>query len=174
MGTTPITDAVELDAVAVSRKRGGFGNPGVQGIVDGKVEIDYVTAVFADEVIVGIDIRVETVVGTPEIDLSYQALIDQYVQITVHRSHAQLRKLVLQAFVEPVGGRVSSRSPKYLEDAVPLSASLVLFRFVDGIDSGVKGTPFLRLQSNQMQRPSKRSEEEYQPEEADCASSGDL
>lgn len=155
MGTAPITDAVELDAVAVGRKRGGFGHSIVEGIVDGKVEIDYITTVFADKVIVGINIRIETIVGTSEIDFPYQPLVDQYVQITVHRTHAQPRKLVLESFVEPVGGRVTSCSSKYLEDAVPLSASLVLLRFDDGKISGVKCTLFSRVQSNHTQRPSK-------------------
>lgn len=100
--------------------------------------------------VVGIDIRVESVEGASEINLPDKSLIDQNVQITVDRSHAQMRELFLQVFVDPIGGRVCSGFSKKFEDSVSLSAPFVSLFLSDGVVSGFQCTPDSCRQSNLM------------------------
>ena len=125
-----ITDPVEFDPVPADRKRGAPVDLSVQILVDGQIQVLDESAFVTDEVIVGLDFRVEPVEGTAEIYLSDIALIDQYIEISVNRAHAQVGESRFQAFIHPVRGRVSAGALKQLQDIFPLPAPFVqFFRF---------------------------------------------
>ena len=107
------------------RIRRSLVHPLVQGLVDRKLQIDDRTAAFADEMVVGPDVGVESIVGAAEIDLLDQSLLHQDVKVPVDRTHAEVGKLPLQPFVDPVSRGVPPGRLKQLQDAFPLPASLV-------------------------------------------------
>ena len=59
---------------------------------------------------------------------SILALIHQNAQVAIDGAHAQVRKLLLQFVVHPVGSGVVSRALQQLENSFTLSAALVLAR----------------------------------------------
>ena len=111
--------------MAAHRIRRGLVHPLIQGFIDRKLQIHDRTAALADEVVVRSDVGVETIVGAAEIYLLDQILLDQDVEIPVDCTHAEIRELPLQPFVDPISRGVPSGRPQQLEDSLPLPAPLI-------------------------------------------------
>ena len=103
----------------------GLVHPLIQRLVDRELQIDNRSTAFADEVVVGIDVGIKTVIGAAEIDLLDESLINQDVEVPVNRTHTKVRELRLQPFVDPIGRRMPPAPLEQLEDSLPLPAPLV-------------------------------------------------
>ena len=103
-----VTYSVELDAMPASPKWRGCTHPLVQSVIDRQLEIRYRSAPFADEVIVGLCVGIETIKGTSEIYLPNEFLLDEDIQIAVYSTHAEIGKLLLHPLKNPVCSRVAS------------------------------------------------------------------
>ena len=126
-----IADTVKLNAMVMNGKGGGLIDPVVQRIIDRQLQIGDRTATLADEVVVGFGVGIETIEGTAEIDLLCQPLFDQDTEVSIYGAHAQIGKLPLQPFVNPIGRGVPPRTLQQFENSLPLSASLVLASVFD-------------------------------------------
>ena len=100
--------------------------PLIQRLVYRQFQVDDRTASLADEMVVRAGIGVETIEGAAEIDLLDQPLFHQDVEISVNRTHAEVREIPLQPFVDPVRRGVSPGTLHKLENSLSLPASLVL------------------------------------------------
>ncbi len=67
-------------------------------------EVGYGAAFTADQVVVGIGFRFEPVECAAGIDFAHQTLLDQYGEVPVDRTGAEVRKLRFQPVIEPCGG----------------------------------------------------------------------
>ena len=80
----------------------GRRNPPVHGAHDGDLQIDDCAALFADEVVVFADIRVQAVEGAAKGDSPDQALVDKDPDVSVDGSQAEAGELLLQLSKKPV------------------------------------------------------------------------
>ena len=60
-----------------------------------------------------------------------RALLDEDVQVAVDGAHAEAAKLSLQAIVEPIGRRVTTRAVQQLQDSLALAAPFVVAVLLD-------------------------------------------
>jgi len=81
--------------------------------------------------VVGTDICVESIEGTAEINLVDQTLFLEDVEISIDRTHTQIRELLFQPFVDPVGGRVNPGVPQHPQDSFALPTAFVLAFLLD-------------------------------------------
>ena len=74
----------------------------------------------------GEKIGIESIEGTPKVYLPGQALLYKDIQVPVHRSHAEIRELPFQPFIQPGCCGMNSRALQECEDAIPLTAVFIL------------------------------------------------
>jgi len=104
---------------------GLFIDSGIQAGIDGKVQIDDGPATITDKVVMGRDVCFKAVKSASKIDLFYKPLIQKYIQVAIDRTYTEVRKLILQSGVEPVGSGMLTGFPQQLQYSVTLSAAIV-------------------------------------------------
>jgi len=131
---TLLANAVELDPVPIRCNTNSLLYLPVQLIVNWKFKVCDCAAPLADEMVVLRNVGVIPVEGAPEVYLTDQPLFYQYVEVSVYRTEAEIRKLTLEPVIYPARSRVRAGALQHLEDPFSLSASPVgLIHFLKSV-----------------------------------------
>lgn len=90
LGLAIVTESVKIDAMMTNLKSPGrlFGFF-VQLLIERNLKIDDELAFLADQVVVTLDLGLESVKGTAKIDFSNQALLMQHQEIAIDGAQAE-------------------------------------------------------------------------------------
>ncbi len=124
---TSLTEAVKLYPVSLCYMVCKLFNFPVQFFINRHLQIDNRSAPLAYKMVMRVGVCVIPIKCAPEVDLSRQSLLDQYVEITIHGSRTQSGKFFLEPVVYPYRCRMRIRTLQQFENSYPLFAFLVFF-----------------------------------------------
>ena len=92
----------------------------VEFVVARHFEVLQSATILADQMVVGIDVCFESVVGAAAVQFMDQSLILEDGQIAVDGSQAEFGELGFELFIDPVGRGVLIGGTQYLQDTLAL------------------------------------------------------